>query len=286
MKFFNNFGLGGKKPPIPYYGNRKSKQMKTMSSSDLPIDIDMMLGYRRFVENPYDIILGRSEGGKNVYLTMSDSHFLFAGATRSGKSVAINNIVYQLAIKNTPDKVGFFFIDPKMVEFSIYKNLPHTLGIAYEEPDTIHLLNRVVSIMEGRYHTMMEAGQKKWTGKKIFVIFDEYASFSKNRVITGMVKDLARKSAAAGIVLMIATQYPVHAIINNQIKANVSNRIVFKLQNKQQSKTVLDFSGAENLTGSGDGLMMDTFGTVERFQGHMISDRDIKSMVKFYTDQL
>ena len=217
-------------------------------------------------------------------------HLLIAGATGMGKSVGLNVIILSIIYKSSPAEVRLIMIDPKIVELSLYKGIPHLLSpVITDMNKAMNSLYWCVTEMERRYELMAKYearnidsfNQKVKLNKQnisdnenklellslIVIVIDEYADLlgalkqeegNKNKKAEALIIRLAQKARAAGIHLIIATQRPSVDVITGLIKSNIPTRISFKVSSKIDSRTVLDQSGAEQLLGQGDMLYMST----------------------------
>lgn len=212
-------------------------------------------------------------------------HLLIAGTTGSGKSAFINNLIMNLILKNPPNKLSLILIDPKIVEFSIYKNIPHLCRKVVQDTETaINILNDLVFEMQKRYKKLDKQGLNFNSNQfsKIIVVIDELADLmlsSKKEVETPIVR-LAQKGRACGIHLVLATQRPTVNVITGLIKANIPCRVAFQTSSIRDSIVLLDQKGAENLKGLGDGLVKlpDRVEPI-RVQAPFISRQDILQIV-------
>ncbi len=226
-------------------------------------------------------------------------HLLVAGTTGSGKSVCINCIIMSLLYKVRPDEVKFILIDPKKVEFSIYKNIPHLMAPVVTTPkDAAGALQAAVEEMERRFEIFENVGVRDVKGYNsvtaddpdmpylphIVIIIDELADLmmtAKNEVETAICR-IAQKARAAGMHLIIGTQRPSADVVTGLIKANVPSSIAFAVKSQIDSRVILDHGGAEALTGRGDmlfvpiGAMRDT-----RVQGAFVDDKEVEKICEF-----
>lgn len=243
------------------------------------------------------VALGKDISGEPVVGNLSKMpHLLVAGATGSGKSVCINCIVVSLLYRARPHEVKFLMIDPKMVELSVYNEIPHLLIPVVTDPRKASAaLKKVVQEMENRYQLFAKAGtrdierynqlmemQGQETLPYIVVIIDELADLMM--VAPGDVEEaisrLAQMARAAGIHLIIATQRPSVDVITGLIKANIPSRIAFGVSSQVDSRTILDMAGAEKLLGRGDMLYLDSGDPKpRRLQGCFVSDEEIERVV-------
>ena len=230
-------------------------------------------------------------------------HLLIAGTTGSGKSVCINCIITSLLYKVRPDEVKLILIDPKKVEFSIYKNIPHLMAPVVTLPkDAAGALQAAVEEMERRFEIFESVGVRDLKGYNsvtkddpdmpyiphIVIIIDELADLmmtAKNEVETAICR-IAQKARAAGMHLIIGTQRPSADVVTGLIKANVPSSIAFAVKSQIDSRVILDHGGAEALTGRGDmlfvpiGAMRDT-----RVQGAFVDDKEVEKICDFIRSQ-
>ncbi|MBQ8440942.1 MAG: DNA translocase FtsK 4TM domain-containing protein [Clostridia bacterium] len=226
-------------------------------------------------------------------------HLLIAGTTGSGKSVCINCIIMSLLYKVRPDEVKLVLIDPKKVEFSIYKNIPHLMAPVVTMPkDAAGALQAAVEEMERRFEVFENVGVRDLKGYNsitkddpdmpyiphIVIIIDELADLmmtARNEVETAICR-IAQKARAAGMHLIIGTQRPSADVVTGLIKANVPSSIAFAVKSQIDSRVILDHGGAEALTGRGDmlfvpiGSMRDT-----RVQGAFVDDKEVEKICDF-----
>ncbi|VUX03548.1 DNA translocase FtsK [Streptococcus pasteurianus] len=235
-------------------------------------------------------------------------HLLVAGSTGSGKSVAVNGIIASILMKARPDQVKFMMIDPKMVELSVYNDIPHLLIPVVTNPrKAARALQKVVDEMENRYELFSHFGVRNIAGYNakveefnaqseqkqiplhaIVVIVDELADcmMVASKEVEDAIIRLGQKARAAGIHMILATQRPSVDVISGLIKANVPSRVAFAVSSGTDSRTILDENGAEKLLGRGDMLFkpIDENHPV-RLQGSFISDDDVERIVGFVKDQ-
>ena len=235
-------------------------------------------------------------------------HLLVAGSTGSGKSVAVNGIISSILMKARPDQVKFLMVDPKMVELSVYNDIPHLLIPVVTNPrKAAKALQKVVDEMENRYELFSKFGVRNiagynakvedWNAQSqekqiplplIVVIVDELADLMMvaSKEVEDSIIRLGQKARAAGIHMILATQRPSVDVISGLIKANVPSRVAFAVSSGTDSRTILDENGAEKLLGRGDMLFkpIDENHPV-RLQGSFISDDDVERIVTFIKDQ-
>lgn len=257
-------------------------------------------------ERPMNVPLGRTVTGEVEMADLTKMpHLLIAGATGSGKSVAINVILTSILLKAKPHQVKLLLIDPKKVELSVYNGIPHLLSPVVSEPKkAARALGKVVAEMERRYELFAKFGVRNLKGYNklvqqqntahpddqqpslplILVVVDELADLMmtvSNDVEDAIVR-IAQMGRAAGIHMILATQRPSVDVITGLIKANVPSRIAFAVSSGVDSRTILDANGAEKLLGRGDMLFepIDQNKPV-RVQGAFISDHDVEAVVDF-----
>ncbi|MDW8713505.1 DNA translocase FtsK [Streptococcus suis] len=256
-----------------------------------------------------EIPLGKAVNGSVRSFNLARMpHLLVAGSTGSGKSVAVNGIISSILMKAGPDQVKFMMIDPKMVELSVYNDIPHLLIPVVTNPrKAARALQKVVDEMEKRYELFSQIGVRNLEGYNakveefnsrseekqiplplIVVIVDELADLMMvaSKEVEDAIIRLGQKARAAGIHMILATQRPSVDVISGLIKANVPSRIAFSVSSGTDSRTILDENGAEKLLGRGDMLFkpIDENHPV-RLQGSFISDDDVEAIVGFIKDQ-
>lgn len=270
---------------------------------------DIIEGQVNNKEKLLEVPLGRDIGGNVAMADLSKMpHLLVAGATGSGKSVAINGMITSLLLKAKPNEVKLMMIDPKMVELNVYNGIPHLLTPVVTNPKkAAQALQKVVQEMERRYELFAASGTRNMEGynqfvkKKnlekeevllplpfIVVIVDELADLmmvASNEVEDSIIR-LAQMARAAGIHMILATQRPSVDVITGIIKANVPSRIAFAVSSGTDSRTILDSNGAEKLLGRGD-MLFQPMGAnkATRVQGAFISDEEVEAVVSFVKDQ-
>ncbi|RSI09463.1 DNA translocase FtsK [Streptococcus sanguinis] len=256
-----------------------------------------------------EIPLGKAVNGSIRSFDLAKMpHLLVAGSTGSGKSVAVNGIIASILMKARPDEVKFMMVDPKMVELSVYNDIPHLLIPVVTNPrKASRALQKVVDEMENRYELFSKVGARNIAGYNakvaeynaqseykqvplplIVVIVDELADLMMvaSKEVEDAIIRLGQKARAAGIHMILATQRPSVDVISGLIKANVPSRITFAVSSGTDSRTILDENGAEKLLGRGDMLFkpIDENHPV-RLQGSFISDEDVERIVAFVKNQ-
>ncbi len=263
------------------------------------------------------IVMGKDIAGRPVVADLAKMpHVLVAGTTGSGKSVAINAIILSLVYKATANEVRLILIDPKMLELSIYADIPHLLApVVTDMRYAGHALNWCVAEMDRRYKLMSAVGVRNLAGYNtkvreakekgtpiphpfsltpdtpepleplplIVVIIDELADLMMvvGKKVEELIARLAQKARASGIHLVLATQRPSVDVITGLIKANVPTRVSFQVSSKIDSRTILDQQGAEALLGQGDMLYLPPgTGMPQRVHGAFVSDAEVHRVVE------
>jgi S-DNA-T family DNA segregation ATPase FtsK/SpoIIIE len=261
--------------------------------------------------------LGRGISGKAVFGNLAKMpHVLVAGTTGSGKSVTIHSMITSLLYRNGPDDLKFIMVDPKRVELTLYKNIPHLLTPVITDAKKAILalkwaakeMNRRYDILEAEsvrdiesYHdNILGKGKKKTeineAGEEvevaddrmpyIVIIIDELADIMSSypRELESAIVRLAQMSRAVGIHLILSTQRPEVNVITGLIKANIPARVALKVSSQVDSRTILDTGGAEKLLGAGDMLYSSGEAQPERLQSAFISESEVKKVVKYLSD--
>lgn len=221
-------------------------------------------------------------------------HMLVAGATGSGKSVCLNDIIISLLYQNGPDDLKLIMVDPKRVELGIYAGIPHLLVPPITKADeAINALKWAVREMERRLDHLAKFGVRDidaYNAKssermpKVVIIIDELADLmSQNkRDVEAVIVRIAQMARAAGIHLILATQRPSVDVITGTIKANIPTRLAFAVASQVDSKTILDTAGADKLLGRGDMLISTPeLSKPKRAQGAYLSEQEIERVVAF-----
>jgi DNA segregation ATPase FtsK/SpoIIIE, S-DNA-T family len=254
-------------------------------------------------KSPLTMILGKDIVGKPFITDLKKlPHLLIAGTTGSGKSVGINSMILSLLYKNSPDNLRLVMIDPKMLEFSMYNDIPHLLTpVITKAADAINALANMVSEMERRYTLMSktktknienynEKAQKEGydTMPYIVVVIDELADLmmTSGKDVEYSIARLAQMARASGIHLIVATQRPSVDVVTGLIKANLPSRLSYKVGQKIDSKIILDSMGAESLLGRGDMLFTPPgMSGLVRIHAPWSTESEIEKVVEFLKDQ-
>lgn len=254
------------------------------------------------------LALGKDIAGLSFYMDLRRApHLMIAGTTGSGKSVLLNAIITSMLYKASPRELKFIMIDPKMLELSVYEDIPHLLHPVVTDPKkAAAALRWAVMEMDNRYQILSDEGvrdiesynknlmkqndEDKWEKflPYIVIVLDELADLMmvSGNEIKDSVTRLAQKARAAGIHLIVATQRPSADVVAGLIKANFPARISFLVFSKIDSRIILDAGGAERLLGKGDMLFLEP-GTsnLVRLQGALISDEEREGITDFVKSQ-
>ena len=249
--------------------------------------------------SPVTMALGREASGKIIVADLTRMpHMLIAGATGSGKSVCINDIIVSMIYKSSPADVRFILIDPKMVEMTMYGSLPHLLIPVVTEPKkAAGAMRWAVKEMTDRYKTFSSANARNLDRynehvenpadrlPRIVVIIDELADLMMIAPdeVEDSIRRIAQLGRAAGIHLILATQRPDATVITGLIKANIPSRAAFAVSSATNSRIILDMGGAEKLLGHGD-MLFHPDGSAKpiRLQCSYISDEEVERIVSHF----
>ena len=257
--------------------------------------------------SPINLSLGKDISGVPLFTDLKTApHLMIAGTTGSGKSVFLHSIITSMLYKATPRELKFIMIDPKMLELSGYEDIPHLLHPVVTDPKkAAAALKWAVKEMETRYKLLSDIGvrdidsynQKIESNKDydvltdslpfIVIIIDELADlmFVAPNEIKESITRLSQMARAAGIHLIVASQRPSADVVAGLIKANFPSRISFAVSSKVDSRIILDSSGAEELLGKGDMLLLRPPNNLVRVQGAIISDKEIEGISNFLKGQ-
>lgn len=285
---------------------------KSLVGIEVPNQKIATVGFRDLEEaalndgRPLAVPLGRTVSGDVMIADLTKMpHLLIAGATGSGKSVAINVILTSILFKAKPSRVKMLLIDPKKVELSVYNGIPHLLSPVVSDPKrAARALAKVVAEMERRYELFAAFGIRNLAGYNqrvsqeddedhrplplILVVVDELADLmmTVSHDVEDAIVRIAQMGRAAGIHMILATQRPSVDVITGLIKANVPSRIAFAVSSGVDSRTILDANGAERLLGRGDMLFQPIDkNKPTRVQGAFISDQDVEAVVNFIKEE-
>lgn len=250
-----------------------------------------------------NVALGRDIQGEATCADLAKMpHLLVAGTTGSGKSVCLNTMIMSLLYNATPEEVKLIMIDPKKVEFTVYKSIPHLLIPVVADPrKAAGALSWAVAEMDKRYALFADNGVRNLQGyntyavgkglpkiPQIVIIIDELSDLmmAASNEVEDSICRLAQKARAAGMHLIVATQRPSVDVITGLIKANIPSRIAFAVKSQIDSRTIIDTQGAEKLLGNGDMLYCPVgLSKPVRVQGCYVSDEEIERVIEFVTSQ-
>ena len=279
---------------------------------EVPNDKPATVYLRNLLESPefvnhkskVAVCLGADVSGKPVVFDIEKMpHLLVAGATGMGKSVCINCLVMSLLYKARPDEVKLIMVDPKKVEFTMYRDIPHLYCPIVSDPKkAAGALASAVAEMERRFSLIEEVGVRNITGyneitkddpekeylPRIVIIIDELADLMMTAPddVETCICRLAQKARAAGIHIIIGTQRPSVDVVTGLIKANIPSRIAFTVSSQVDSRTIIDVGGAEKLIGRGD-MLYAPVGSAkpQRVQGAFVADGEVERVVNFVKTQ-
>ena len=262
------------------------------------------------------MFLGKDAAGEPLIEDLASlPHMLIAGTTGSGKSVCMNTIIMSFLYTKKPNELKLVLIDPKMVELSMFRDIPHLMcPVVTEMGKATAILEWAVGKMDERYELLAEAGVRDIAGynaleweelrerfdpqseseeariprKLPYIVFmiDELADLMMtNKEVEGSIVRIAQKARAVGMHLVVATQRPQANVVTGLIKSNLPGRIAFKVASGMDSRIVLDQKGAELLLGQGDMLFISPRShKLERCQGTLVEDREARKVVRFLKD--
>jgi len=293
---------------------------------EVPNDRQVMVRLRELIEASPDagdkkripVFLGKDVSGRPLVVDLAKMpHLLIAGRTGTGKSVCLNSLILSILMTRTPEQVKMLMIDPKMVELSPYKRVPHLMHpVITDMKKAEAVLGWAVDKMEERYDLLARCGVRHLDSYNelgrdtilrklgldpnsdeaeqvpermpyIVIIADEMADMmmTSGKEVEGFIIRLAQKSRAVGIHLVLATQKPTVDVITGLIKSNLPARIAFQVASRVDSRVVLDEMGAERLLGNGDMLyLIPGTSKMTRAQGTYVSDNEVNSVIEFFGD--
>jgi S-DNA-T family DNA segregation ATPase FtsK/SpoIIIE len=286
------------------------------------ISLRELLGCKAYADSEamLSLVVGKDIFGEPVIRDLSKMpHLLIAGATGSGKSVALHSMILSILFRATPEDVRFILVDPKMLELTLYEGIPHLFHSVVTQPrEAAQVLKWAVGEMRGRYQEMMENGvrhidaynqqvdrrsrsvlrMKAREGETedlarlpyIVIVIDELADLmmtsASRREVEDSITQLTQMARAAGIHLVFATQRPSVDVLTGIIKANFPSRVSFKVASQFDSRTILDQSGAETLLGFGDMLFLQPgVGGILRVHGPFVGEGEIQRVVSHLRTQ-
>lgn len=246
--------------------------------------------------------LGKDVSGNPIFADlMKMPHMLVAGSTNSGKTICMNQVLVSLLYLNSPNTLRLILVDPKRVEFTNYKNLPHLLtNVIVDAQKTVNALKWLTSEMERRFDVIGREGARdiqgynkimRKKGEEImpYIVFavDELADLMQTRgkELEAYIVRIAQLARASGIHMVLATQRPSVDVVTGLIKANVPARIAFRVASQTDSRTIIDMAGAEKLLGFGDMLFLSSQSPKpKRLQGALVDEKEVRSVVNFINE--
>ena len=273
---------------------------------EVPLRTRRNIGLRELMESTSDenasiqlpLRLGITTLGDAICADLVEMpHLLVAGSTGSGKSIALNSMIVSLLYQASPQNLRLELIDPKMVEFSHFRGLPHLHGeVVTESDEAINVLNGLTDTMDQRYRLLNENNSRNITEYNaakadiemiphIVLVIDELADLlmQEGKIAEEPIVRLAQKARAAGIHLIMPTQRPTADVITGLIKTNVPARLAFRVSSNVDSRVILNQKGAESLQGKGDGLFLNPSAKgLLRLQSPMVNLDEIKRVTEFW----
>ena len=219
-----------------------------------------------------------------LYDAMAEKpHLLIAGATGSGKSVVENGIIYNL-LHTCPSETQFIFLDPKRVELSMYRNVPHCIYYASEQAEMVKALEYAMLITEKRYAEMQKQRVRKYTGGHVYVVIDELADLmtTQKKAVHPLIQRLCQIGRAAKVHVIACTQCPLATVIPTAIGVNFDNRVALRTRNAQDSRNILGVTGCERLPQYGQGFFLTPEG-LNLYQIPMYTDGQIDTLIDWWT---
>ena len=263
------------------------------------VDFAPLTQTEEFLKTSYElpICVGVDMRGKTVLRNLAKMpHLLVSGTTGSGKSVGLNSFIMSLIAKKQPSELQFVLIDPKRIEFSMYNNQRYMLRPVITDMQTASsCLKQLADEMNKRYslferemvRSISEYHDKGYQMPYIVCVIDEFADLIMfDKTVEKQVQILAQKARAAGIHMIIATQRPSVDVITGSVKANLPTRLAYKVASPADSMTILNTTGAEDLLGKGDSLLLEENGTLTRILGVYTPDDYIIETLKPYACEI
>ncbi len=288
--------------PIP---NKNAVGIEVPNAEKAMVTLREILESDSFVnsKSKINVALGRDIQGEAICADLSKMpHLLVAGTTGSGKSVCLNTMIISLLFNAKPDEVKLIMIDPKKVEFTVYRSIPHLLVPVVSDPrKAAGALSWAAAEMDKRYALFADKGARNLETynkyalsnglpkmPQIVIIIDELSDLmmAASNEVEDSICRLAQKARAAGMHLIVATQRPSVDVITGLIKSNIPSRIAFAVKSQIDSRTIIDTQGAEKLLGNGDMLYCPVgLSKPVRVQGSYVSDEEIEKVIDFVTSQ-
>ena len=299
--------------PIP---GKQSLGIEVPLQKRQPVLIRSLIQDPAFTKVHHDTLtlaMGQTIDGKPFYDNLEDMpHLLIAGTTGAGKSVGLNAMLISILYNRTPQQCRFVMIDPKILELSLYNDIPHLLTPVVTDPKhALSALKWLVNEMDQRYQKIADLGVRDISGynqkvshatktgkmstlssfqrtpltplPRIVLVIDEFADLMiiARKDVEDCIQRLAQKARACGMHMILATQRPSVDVITGTIKANLPTRMTFKVASKTDSRVVMGQSGAEQLLGHGDMLYIPSASEIIRLHGAYVSDTEVTAVAKF-----
>ena len=223
---------------------------------------------------------------------LEQKHLMIAGASGSGKSVLLNGVIWNALYSAPCDVPGgkqLVLIDPKRVELSAYKRLPHTMKYASEPADMVESLRLAMDITENRYKAMQKDGERLYSGGDIYIIIDEFADLmtTNKKQVQPLIQRLAQIGRAARVHIVLCTQCPLAKIIPTEIKVNFDSIVGLHTASALHSRNILGVNGCEQLPQYGECLYMKPGTDLEHYTGiPLFTDEQIAERVGWWTNQV
>lgn len=288
----------------------KTKKLRISTSNGIFIEIPNLkkqnVTHRDIMDELIDedlpqlaMACGRTANGGAYYIDLARApHLLVGGATGGGKSVCVNSLIISLLLRNSPEDLKIVMIDPKVIEFEFYKDLPHLLfPVANTLEKSAEVIKWCVNEMNRRYTELRKIKRKNLADIPIkqrpfpiiVVVIDELAEITMSKKASELTDDLnslARMARASGIHMILATQRPDKDAVPGQLKSNIPSAIALKVLKDYESRIILGQEGAEKLVGRGD-MLVSAIGEEEliRCQGSFLSDEQIESIVEWWKEK-
>lgn len=291
--------------PIP---GKSLVGIEVPNTAKTTVGLGTLLGATDFTQSSKHLLigLGRDITGQAHFTNLAKApHLLIAGATGSGKSVAIHTLITSLLYRNGPDNLRMIMVDPKRVELTLYNGIPHLLSPVITDPKkAIMALRWAAKEMDRRYNILEQHSVRDIDSYRanifskdpensapmpyIVIIIDELADIMQAypRELEASIVRLAQMSRAVGIHLILSTQRPSVNVITGLIKANVPARVALQVASQIDSRTIIDMAGAEKLLGAGDMLFLSSdMAKPYRIQCAFISENEVKNIASFIKEK-
>lgn len=237
---------------------------------------------------PKNWVLPSSAYNKDYAAMLNSTHILIAGTTGSGKSVVLNGIIHTALTLLSPSAAEFILVDPKIIELSGYKYLPHIREYITDDGEVAEMLDEIYDEMMERYEEMDAKHLRNYDGKDLYIIIDELADLMtgeySRRIKTGLQR-LLQKGRAAKIHIIAATQAPSRKVIPAEIVLNFTDRIALRCLSSIESRQIINVSGAEKIKGYGKAMYLSPSAGITWLSIPFVSDETLDDIVSFWEDQ-